>query len=248
MKLKRVALITATLLLISTSALSAYKYDTLACALVDYSTFVRIDTNVYVSPNTSAEDRRELLDLLAQAKARVMATYRRNSAAPIVISGRDMDSLGIFASNEYASAKFLPGRSYIVLGPKGHSVDVIAHELVHSEVFEVLGFWTRSLKLPVWFDEGVAMQVDYRKQYDAANIVHDKLAVRELRYAWQFFRDDDNQLTHHYASAKREVREWTKKVGHEGVFVLLNRMKHGERFNDVHDAMYSQQRNNNALD
>lgn len=237
-KLKRVTWSAVILLLISTSAVAAYKYDTLACSLIDYSGFIQIEKNVYVAPDTSPENRKELLSLLAQAKARVMTTYGQYSATPVIISGHSMNSLGIFASNEYASTKFLPGRSYIVLGPKGHSVDIIAHELVHSEIFEFLGYWARTFKLPVWFDEGAAMQVDYRKKYDAFGINDTELTMGELRYSWQFFEGDDDQLTSHYASAKYEVRRWIDKVSHKTVFVLLNRIKQGESFDDVYKAMY----------
>ena len=237
-ELKRVTWSAALLLLISTLAIATYKYDTLACSLIDYSAFIQIESNVYVSPDTSSENRQKLLSLLAQAKARVATTYGQFSATPVIISGQSMSSLGIFASNEYASTKFLPGRSYIVLGPKGHSVDIIAHELVHSEIFEFLGYWARTLKLPVWFDEGAAMQVDYRTQYDTFSIKDTELTMGSLRYSWQFFKGDDDQLTRHYASAKNEVRRWIDKVSHKAVFVLLSRIKRGESFDDVYKAMY----------
>ena len=228
------------LLLLTTSAIAAYKYDTLACLFVDYSKFVQIDKNVYVSPDTTAQNRTELLSLIAQAKARVIAVYGQYSATPVIIAGRNMNSLGIFASNEYASTKFLPGRAYVVLGPKGHNIDVVAHELVHAQIFEHIGFWGRTLKLPVWFDEGAAMQVDYREKYNLIGIENVKLVGSELQYTWQFFQGDDKQLTHHYARAKNEVHRWLRKVGHKGIIVLLNRIKQGESFDHVYATLYKE--------
>ena len=227
-------------LLVSTSAVAGYKYDTIACSLIGYSGFIQIEKNVYVSPEASSEHREELLSLLAQAKARVMATYGQVSATPVIISGHNMSSLGVCASNEYASTKFLPGASYIVLGPKGHSIDIVAHELVHSEISEVVGYWARTINLPVWFDEGAAMQVDYRKQYDALHSEDSELSIRELRYSWQFFEGDDNRLTRHYAGAKNEVRRWIGAGSHKKVFALLDRIKRGERFDDVYKEMYEE--------
>ena len=66
-RLKRAGLSAAILLLLATSAIAAYKYDTLACSWVQYSKFVQIDTKVYVSPDTTSEDRQELLSLVSQA-------------------------------------------------------------------------------------------------------------------------------------------------------------------------------------
>lgn len=238
MNRKRAIWFVGMLLLASTSALATYRYDTLACSFVDFSEFVEIEKNVYVSPDTDFEDREELLSLLAHAKTRVIATYGQYSATPIIISGRHINSLRIFGSDEYASTKFLPGRSCVVLGPKGHSVDIVAHELVHSEIFEALGYWARTFRVPVWFEEGAAMQVDYRTRYDATDINTCGLTVSELRYSWQFFRGDDDELTRHYANAKNEVSHWVSKVSHKGVFVLLNRIKRGGSFDDTYKAMY----------
>jgi hypothetical protein len=239
-KLKRIAWSATTLLLVSTSALAAYKYDTLACSLIDYSGFIQIEKNVYVSPDSSSEDRKELLSLIDQAKTRVITTYGQYSATPVIISGCSMNSLGILASNEYASTKFLPWGSYMVLGPKGHSVDIVAHELVHSEIFELLGYWARTIKLPVWFDEGAAMQVDYRKQYDANGVNDTERSIGKLRYSWDFFQGDDDQLTRNYARAKSEVRHLVSKVGDKGMFMLLKRMKQGESFDNAYKAIYEE--------
>ena len=57
-------------------------------------------------------------------------------------------------------------RTEVVLDLAHFSIDVTAHELVHAELAQRLGFWTRTVKLPVWFDEGIAVQLDRRADFD----------------------------------------------------------------------------------
>jgi hypothetical protein len=148
-----------------------------------------------------------------------------------------MDSLKWFSSNEYASTHFLPGQSYIVLGPKGHNIDVISHELVHSGIFAQVGYWVRFVHIPVWFDEGAAMQVDFRKRYDLVVEKQNSTVLEGLRYGWQFFNADDVELTNHYAISKAEVKRWLSKAGDGSVQSLLKKVKSGADFDETYRKM-----------
>ena len=235
--IKKIPAFTASALALSTVALAIYAHDVLACSLVGFSDFEQIEKNIYVAPATSAKEREQLLSLVAEAKGRVAAVYGRPTSMPVIIAARRMASLKWFSANEYASAKFLPGQSYIVVGPRGHSVDVIAHELVHAQIFEHAGYWVRSVHIPVWFDEGAAMQVDYRKKYDLLIDKEKSPALNSLQYSWQFFKGDDVELTNHYALAKAELRSWLANAGDGGVQALLKKVKSGENFDDVYRKM-----------
>jgi hypothetical protein len=117
-----------------------------------------------------------------------------------------------------------------MVGPKGQNVDVVAHELMHAEFFHRMGF-LKSVQLPIWFNEGVAMQVDYRPQYslspqDAQNTAY----VRDLTTIWAFTKGDDQALTRNYASAKHEVASWLSKVGPTSLYSRLQRMRDGQSF------------------
>lgn len=235
--IKKISAIAAITLALSSVALAIYAHDVLACSLVEFSDFEQIEKNIYVAPATSVEERKQLLSLIAEAKGRVASTYGRLTSMPVIITATRMGSLKWFSSNEYASTKFLPGQSYIVIGPKGHNVDVIAHELVHSEIFEHAGYWVRSVHIPVWFEEGVAMQVDYRKKYDLP-LEKEKLPTLDgLRYSWQFFKGDDVELTNHYAVAKAEVISWLSRVGDGSVQSLLEKVNSGADFDETYRKM-----------
>ena len=235
--IKKISAIAAITLALSSVALAIYAHDVLACSLVGFSDFEQIEKNVYVAPATSVEERKQLLSLIAEAKDRVSSTYGRLASTPVIITARRMGSLKWFSTNEYASTKFLPGKSYIVLGPRGHNVDVIAHELVHSEIFEHAGYWVRSVHIPVWFDEGVAMQVDYRKKYDLPLEKEKSPTLDSLRYSWQFFKGDDVELTNHYAVAKAEVKSWLSRAGNGNVQSLLEKVKSGADFDETYRKM-----------
>jgi hypothetical protein len=235
--MKRVSSIAATTLALLSVGLAIYAHDVIACSLVGYSDFEQIGKNIYVAIDTSEEDRKQLLSLIGEAKRRVASKYIHLVSTPVIIAARRMDSLKWFSSNEYASTHFLPGQSYIVIGPKGHNTDVISHELVHSGVFEQVEYWVRSVHIPVWFNEGIAMQVDSRKKYDLLVEKDNSIALDSLRYSWQFFNGDDVELTNHYAVSKAEVKRWLSKAGDGSVQSLLKKVKSGADFDETYRKM-----------
>ena len=123
-------------------------------------------------------------------------------------------------------------RVCVFIGPKGRSVDVVAHELVHAEVFERVGPWARATQLPVWFDEGLAMQVDYREAYDLSENF-DTSFVRTLASPADFYTAGEDALTMNYGSAKVEVARWVAGVGARSVFAQLARLRNGEPFASI---------------
>ena len=121
-----------------------------------------------------------------------------------------------------------------MIGPKGRSIDIIAHELMHAELHHRVGSLEYFLKVPTWFDEGVAMQVDFRPRYA---LREDKTAeanrVRELTTSSKFFVSDDEELTRNYSFAKHEVSKWLSVVGSDTLYSRLTRIKSGETFSEI---------------
>lgn len=121
-----------------------------------------------------------------------------------------------------------------MVGPKGQTPDVVAHELMHAEIADRVGVWGRQSQLPVWFDEGLAMQVDFRPQYalpDGATAEAEY--VTTLSSHRTFFVSDDGVLTKHYALAKAVVAVWVAEVGATSVYRELERIRAGEPFQAV---------------
>ena len=125
-------------------------------------------------------------------------------------------------------------RACVMVGPKGQNIDVVAHELMHGELHHRAGYLRRFFQVPTWFDEGVAMQVDYRSRYslsppEAQNADY----VRALTTESSFFVADDEALTRNYASAKTVVASWVTRVGPAALYLRLHRLNNGEPFSEV---------------
>ncbi len=113
------------------------------------------------------------------------------------------------------TARFAPFvRPLLVIGPKGRTVDIIAHELAHGEISARTSPLLRSYKLPVWFDEGLAMQLDLRVTYgpDVLEAYRNDPAIKlpgldEIGRPSGFFVPGD-QGKAHYALAKCVVGVW----------------------------------------
>ena len=169
--------------------------------------------------------------LLAAAKERVTEYYGELTATPTIRFFDSNEELWPLSLNPYGSAAFLGFRTCIFIGPKGRGVDVVAHELVHAEITHRVGYVAKVSKLPVWFDEGLAMQVDFRSEYHL-DTEDSKVNVRNLSGS-EFFAAKDDLLTVRYASAKLEVEEWVSAIGPHSVFERLEGLKTGLSFAEV---------------
>lgn len=68
-----------------------------------------------------------------------------------------------FQIPDNACAKVAGILKVVLIGPKGRdNLDVIAHEMAHCELHSRRGFWA-SRRVPTWFDEVLALQVDQRE-------------------------------------------------------------------------------------
>jgi len=170
--------------------------------------------------------------LIQEARDRIENKFGPMKSKPTVIFFNKQDYFWPVTLNEYGSASFLGYKSCVMIGPKGKSIDVTAHELMHVEIEHRLGYWRRWLELPIWFDEGLAMQVDYRERYNLPKGTETSY-VRQLYTVSDFNVSDNELLKNHYASAKSEIALWISKVGTGLVYDYLNSIKEGRSFESV---------------
>lgn len=204
-----------------------------ACLLVGVAELHSLPDGSLTDSDSEAEQQR-YVQLTRDARTRIESTFGAAEAKPILVFFSSPDGFGPFRLNAFGSTQFIGSRACVMVGPKGQNIDVIAHELVHAEIHHRVGYMKRFLQVPTWFDEGVAMQVDYRPRYalapqDAPNAG----AVRELTTFSSFFKGDENMVVHHYASAKQVVAAWLSKVGTASLYSRLQRMKNGESFAEI---------------
>lgn len=151
---------------------------------------------------------------------------------PTVVFFNERDYFWPLTLNEYGSTSFLGYKTCVMIGPKGQNIDVTAHELMHAEIEHRVGYWRGWIELPIWFNEGLAMQVDRRERYNLPKGTKTSY-VKQLNSVSDFSVSDDKLLTDHYASAKSEVAQWISKVGTGLLYDHLNSIKEGRSFESV---------------
>jgi len=170
--------------------------------------------------------------LLQKAQSRIESTFGSLRSQPTVYFFDQKKHFWPLKLNQFGSTSFLGYKTCVAIGPQGQNVDVVAHELMHAEIAERVGFWNRATKIPVWFDEGLAMQVDFRKRYDLQAPINTKY-VTELFSGKEFFVADSIDLTRNYAAAKSEVNAWLLRNNSKHAYESLSKLKHGASFDSI---------------
>jgi hypothetical protein len=202
-----------------------------ACALIDFSGLETLPDGTRIQPSSTNAQRRAILEIEVQAKMRITKMFGAPRAKPLVVFLKDPATIFTFKSNGYGSTYFVGPRICAILGPQGTNVDVVAHELLHAELSERVGP-SRTSKIPAWFDEGVAMQVDFRSRYNSSQPLDatELVSLRALKSINEFNAGNDEEITRHYARSKRAVAQWLEKIGRSNLYSRLERIRAGEDF------------------
>lgn len=182
---------------------------------------------VVATDNNQYSTKQKLL--LQEARGRIENIFGPMQSRPIILFFDEQDAFWPLTLNEYGSTSSVGNKTCVMIGPKGQNIDVTAHELMHAEVVLRVGRWQKWFELPVWFDEGLAMQVDYRGRYDLPKDSETSY-VTQLDSVAEFYVSDDKQLTRNYASAKYEVAKWMSVVGNASAYQHLDSIKDGGSF------------------
>ena len=153
----------------------------LACEFVPGSGFERISRQLYVEPGISTAQLDSVRENVASAHDRIQDVYGSPESAPRFLIASTAEKAGRWGANETASMHRLPDSACIVVGPKGQNADVLAHEWLHAEIQHRVGFWRFLREIPTWFDEGVALTVDYREPFLPENIQLPDKRIADVR-------------------------------------------------------------------
>ena len=204
-----------------------------ACEMVPLINGQQSNNNVFIDTSDTAlkEDlTQKTLATIGLAAERISKIYGRPESLPRFIVAADGDTAEWWGANETASMHRSPWGSCIVIGPKGNNIDVISHEWLHAEVQQRVGFFTHLRKIPVWFDEGIGLTVDWRGPYLPDNIDLDDTEVTHvmnLNSGRQFFAND---VIKHYQAARLAVMPI---VNSETFYADLERLALGDSFADI---------------
>jgi hypothetical protein len=222
-----------------------------ACYLIDYSDFKKIDKRVYISPKMPPVLIDNIISLVQNSQRRLKNFWGKMQSQPILIFCTNDTEFEIFGSklgNIPAMVQLSPWGTYVIIKPDGANIDVIAHELCHAEFFERIGWFIKSKQVPAWFDEGLAMQIDYRYPTRDGNSYRHylyqwqiytrkgqkKIPLKELTHIRDFFKNGSTHTYLAYLTAGMEVSRWYEKVGQEGLFKLIRELKAGKKFKEVY--------------
>lgn len=197
-----------------------------ACLAISAYGFKTASERLLVPANSSQAEQMLYKDLLRQARGRIENIFGKPDADPLVVFFNDPRAFWPLDLNLYGQAPTIGGRACLIIGPEGQDVDIVAHEFMHTEMHHRVGSWNMLREVPAWFDEGVAMQVDYRKRYDMnREQLPDSTYVRKLVSYKEFSRGQSS-----YAAAKREVNSWLAVAGTDTLYARLDRLRRGDPF------------------
>lgn len=213
---------------------------------------------VYVNRSATARQQRQLRGHVLNARDRIRRFWgNRLGRAVLIYCPRQADYGQYCVGGEGAGCSIgTPwGASYLILGPDGNNADVIAHELCHDELFARLGWWRVKRQIPQWFNEGLALMVDYRfsnpARWDHADSTHQApvfdddddlmpfaqrpmLKLTDLETTRDFFGGDYGHVMLAYQTAADEVSRWLATVGRAGVPALTGAVANGDDFGDAY--------------
>ena len=202
------------------------------------ASFEKISDNVYINRNY-AGSRDAITQLIDEAKSRVAnffgsLTCQDYTVMIICDDEKLLAKLGGDHDTHHATL-FPVKRSYVSVSTEYLTVDVLAHEVTHAELYERLS-GKAFRRLPTWFNEGIALQNDYREQYgpeawaeqtdNGKNIV----AHEDMDTAAEFYSGTKEDRRFRYLNAKHDVAEWLEKQGLQGLMALIDRLNGGENF------------------
>jgi hypothetical protein len=227
------------------------------CQRIDQSDeFVRLTVGpveVFVSRDTPPALARQLRADIARAQGRIRSFWGGQQGRATLIYCPSAEQYGRYsAGGEGAGASLgTPwGRSFVVLGPDGGNADVIAHELCHDELYARLGWWTLRRQVPQWFNEGLALLVDYRftDPADPTRRFRDERdewrfrslnqqtlpALTDLESAREFFDGDGERVTLAYLTAGLTVSAWLTRNGPTAPRRLADALASGTDFGSAY--------------
>jgi hypothetical protein len=216
---------------------------------------------MYVSRSTTTRQLRALRHNRLTANARIKHAWGDQQGHAILIycpQQEDYERYCIGGEGAGCSVGTPWGASYLILGPEGNNADVIAHELCHDELFSRLGWWRVKREIPVWFNEGLALMLDYRftrpigEQLDSlqadSSFVEETdllpfsnqpmIKLSEFETTRDFFR-----VMLAYQTAADEVSRWLAVVGWPSVSILTKAVAKGDDFEEAYLRLERAKRN-----
>lgn len=215
---------------------AAFQRHALGCELLPILNYQQVTPQVFLSADMSAQQTETIIGAIDSAIERIGLVYGKPESTPRFVITSNTQVAAKWGANETATMHRMPWSSCIVIGPQGQNVDVLAHEWLHAEIQHRAGFARLLKEVPVWFDEGAALTLDYRAPFLLENIdlrPADVERVKGLASGKAFFAGNIRQ---NYQAARLAVEPL---IVSETFFDDLERIAAGESFESVFNRSLS---------
>jgi len=219
---------------------AANKYSRIYwCATVGLSNFNEVEKNVYIDNELENSESTRLHLLINQARSRITSKFGLMTSNPVIIvvdNDKTAKKYGLGPGHQTVGAYIAPWGEYLVISSSAQDINLLAHEYFHIEISERIGYMVFKTKLPVWLDEGLALQVDYRERYKLDNRPSNSSEidkVKILKRSSEYFTDNNEQNIRNMHAAKAAVYEILNQHPSKSLYSLFSRVKEGEDITDV---------------
>lgn len=209
--------------------------------------FTYREDSIYVDDNFKGS-LDDIKKMITNANKRVENFFGGLESTPTYIISDDsakLEKLGWSGNPAFATTKVLLGvHTFIIITPDGIDLDIISHELSHAELHSRLYSGKMFLfrpKIPTWFDEGLAIQNDYRTAYNVFEwraITKNGTAIPpmdKIASPSDFFQPDENVRQQNYILSKFEVSSWLKANGKERLHEVIDGVRMGDSFEELYN-------------
>ncbi|MFT4031953.1 MAG: hypothetical protein QM669_06005 [Siphonobacter sp.] len=226
------------------------------CQTISFRGYTEVANNVYVSNEFNTVSRDSLIRLINESHKRIRSFWGdQRGEATLIVCSSPANYHDFCLLNEGPGCSLgTPTGSWIIISPEGLNVDVIAHEMCHDEIFARLGWMKAKSSLPQWFDEGLALMVDYRytdpdsarrylnylQHWDVLT-KHGKIGpkIDEIGTVAGFFgvqrgQANPTRTAQSYVTAGMEVSRWLGLVGQPGLLRLVQQLRDGHSFDTAY--------------
>ena len=160
--------VTAVLLLLAAAAVYFFQFNQYGYMMtVPYrSGFTEIAGHVYINKN-NARDHQEILGLIEQARERIKAFFGDlcfQDETFFIICDDENLIRNIGEDHATVTISFPSEKHDICISDEYLELDILAHEITHAELRARLTARAQG-EIPTWFDEGLALQNDFRERY-----------------------------------------------------------------------------------
>ena len=244
-KKKRVFLFITILLILAAVVVAVFQFTQFGyLTTVPYrSAFTEIASHVYINRDY-AGDRQELFEMIEQAKNRVRTFFGgllfQDETIFIIC---DDEKLTRKLGEDHGTVIFyFPSEThYICISDEYLELDILAHEITHAELHTRLSAEAQKA-IPTWFDEGLALQNDYRESYSEAQWIaqtdngKNTVALEEMDTPAEFYAGEAEDRRFRYLNAKHELDVWMTSHGQQGLLELLEKLNDGADFTTAYDS------------